>query len=162
MRTKSAVSLVLALAFHGAVAAAQRVTAWEVGVASLDEGVRVLQLGYRASWTAPGTLGVDVGVATAPVGLLAFLVHGAVDLDFAYEVNLDPNVTLAGRAGGTALVWFGQETAGVAPAYNVGVGLVGRSGEKGAIRVDIVRRWFPGEYSELSVTSLTVGVGVFR
>jgi hypothetical protein len=138
-----------------------RVTAWEVGVASLAEDEQLLQMGYRASWVEPGSVGVEVSVAASPVALMSLLIHGAVDLDAAYRVALDPGVALVGRAGGTALVWAGQ-AAGSALGYNLGVGLVGRGPGKGGVRLDVVRRWFPTEQGTRSVTSFTIGVVVFR
>jgi hypothetical protein len=139
-----------------------RVTAWEVGVASLGEDAQLLQMGYRASWVEPRSVGVEVSVAASPIALMALLIHGAVDLDAAYVVPLDPGVALVGRAGGTALFWAGQWSAGSALGYNAGLGLVGRGPGKGGVRLDVVRRWFPTEQGTRSVTSFTIGVAVFR
>lgn len=139
-----------------------RLTAWEVGVASLGEDGQLLQMGYRAAWVEPRSAGVEVAVASSPVGLMALLIHGAIDVDAMYGVALDPAVSLIGRAGGTALVWAGHGGAGSALGYNVGFGLVARGSGKGAVRLDIVRRWFPTQDGTRSVTSFTIGIAAFR
>lgn len=162
MRTIPLLITVAVLELGARAAVAQRVTAWEVGMASLGEDVRIVQVGYRASWLDPGHAGVDFSVAASPVGLLSLLVHGALDLDAAYAVVLDSATSLHLRAGGTAFVHASQYGAGFIGGFNVGFGIVGRTSATSGIRVDVVQRWFPGEYRTYSATSVTVGIAVFR
>jgi hypothetical protein len=162
VRTIPLLLTIAVLELGARAAVAQRVTAWEVGMASLDEDVRLLQVGYRASWVNPGHVGVDFSVAASPVGLLSLFIHGALDLDAAYAVVLDSATSLHLRAGGTAFVAASQYGAGLTGGFNVGFGIVGRTSATSGIRLDVVQRWFPTEYETYSATSVTVGIAVFR
>lgn len=139
-----------------------RLTAWEVGVASVNGEGSLLQVGYRASWVEQNKLGVDVAVATSPVALMSLYILAAVDLDGVYAVGIDPHVTLVGRAGGTGVVAFGRRDAELVHGYNVGLGLLARDSGASGLRLDFVHRWFPTEYEPYQVTSFTVGVVVYR
>ena len=142
-------------------AAAQLAKSVDVGLPfgpSGETGAAAFQLGFRVASLKPQAPGVDFAIATLPVAWAYGIAVVSSDLDLTYPVPLGGGVTLAPRAGASVLVaaLFAPNEeggAGAMPGYNVGLGLVGRTGPTSAIRADFTRRSFDG----VAVSSVTIG-----
>jgi hypothetical protein len=118
----------------------------------------LFQVGYRAASIKPLKPGVDVSIATVPVALMFGLIVISSDLDLTYPLPLGAGAILTPRVGGSVVVGgvvgSGPYAGGFGGTvgYNVGVGLVGRTGPTTAIRFDFTHRHF-----DVPLSSATIG-----
>jgi hypothetical protein len=118
----------------------------------------LFQVGYRVASIKPLAPGVDFSLATVPVALMFGVVVLSSDLDLTYPLPLGAGAILAPRVGGSVMIggvvgsWADAGGFGGTVGYNVGVGLVGPTGPRTALRFDFTHRRFG-----VPLSSATIG-----
>ncbi len=155
------VLLTLTLLFSARAGAAQLAKSLDIGYpfwAGGETHPALFQVGYRAASIRPLVPGVDFSIATVPVALMFGLIVLSSDIDLTYPLPLGAGAILTPRVGGSVMVGgvvgSGAYAGGFGGTvgYNVGVGLVGPTGPKTALRFDFTHRRFA-----VPLSSLTIG-----
>jgi len=161
IKSVHAVLLTTALLVSARAGAAQVAKSLDIGfpfAASGETSALAVQVGFRVASITPLVPGVDFSIATMPVALTLGLAVLSSDLDVTYPIPLGTGAILTPRVGGSALVagLLGPQEGGFGGAvgYNMGVGLVGRTGPTTAVRLDFTHRRFSGDFA---VSSATIG-----
>jgi len=151
----TAASLALSLA-SPISARAQSALAIEAGFLTAFEE-SVFQVGIRSTSVKTGGVGVDFALATLPQAIGAGVFFLMPNLDLTTAVPVGPRAWLMPRFGVSALVGAGEE-AGAVPGFNLGIGLIGRMGERMGARMDVTYQRYVGGGSSVGFTALTFGV----
>ena len=140
--------LALSLPVVARTSAAQLATSLEIGLpAARGTNLSFLLIGVRVASIKPlkpFVPGIDWSLDVAPLYLIA-----RSGFDLTYPISLGCKATFTPRAGVSAL-WDTPD--GAAAGYNVGVGLVARTGPTTAVRVDFTQDWFRGQRFDPIVT----------
>lgn len=151
----TAATLVLCLASPNAVRAQSAISA-EVGfITAFEEAV--FQVGVRWTTVKQGGVGVDFALGTLPEGIAAGVFVVLPNLDMTAAVPVGPRAWLLPRIGVSALVGTGEDL-GALPGFNLGVGLLGRIGEKMGARMDVTHQRYLSGGESLGLTTLTFGI----
>lgn len=137
-------------------ARAQSAFAIEGGFISAFEDAAFL-FGVRLTQVKPGAIGVDFALATLPQAIAEGVFILLPNLDLTTPVPVGPRAWLEPRIGVSALVGAG-EAAGAVPGFNVGIGLLGRMGEKVGARLDVSYQRYLSGGESLGFTAVTFGV----
>ncbi len=136
-------------------AQAQRGHSIQAGVITEFEDATML-LGYRWTGARQGRVGLDFSINTLPQAFSEAFV-GLLDFDLTAPIGIGSRSWLLPRAGLTVLVAAG-EIAGAAPGLNLGLGWLGRTGERTGIRLDATyTRFLTDDDDEAGFTALTLG-----
>lgn len=151
------VLLALGLVASARAGVAQVATSYQIGLPAVPPeqlSMDLLMVGVRVASIKPLVPGIDFEFLLLPAVLAqGALVFGS-GLDATCPLPISRLVLIAPRAGASVLVAAAPGGLYTEPGYNVGVGLVGHTGAKTAVRVDIGRHWF----DEYGVTVVTIGV----
>ncbi|MGH9259869.1 MAG: hypothetical protein ACRD08_08235 [Acidimicrobiales bacterium] len=151
-------AVVVALLVTAGGAAGQRMSSIEVGVVAPGHG-SVLQVGYRFSSADRNALGIDVSVATLPEALVDRIALIGADLDAAFLLSPTSGLGLIARAGPSMIAGVGAGGGAAVFGYNLGAGVLIRTGSHGALRMDYTYRRFSLDGDRISLPSLTIGFG---
>lgn len=152
----TAASLALSLA-SPISARAQSALSIEVGFLTAFEEA-VFQVGIRSTSVKAGGVGVDFALATFPEAVIEGVFFLMPNLDLTTAVPVGPRAWLMPRFGVSALVGAGEGGAGAVAGFNLGIGLIGRMGEKMGARMDVTYQRYLGGGSSVGFTALTFGV----
>ena len=136
---------------------AQRATSLEGGFITAFEDAAFL-IGLRITAVKPGSLaGVDFSVSTFPDAIADGFWILMPNLDIAAPVAIGSSAWLLPRVGVSALVGFGGGSGGAAAGGNVGIGLLGRTGERSGVRLDVTHTRYLSGGESVGFTALTFG-----
>ena len=141
-------------------ARAQRGHALEAGLLTEFEEATFL-LGYRLTNANLGRVGLDFSVSTLPQAWSEAFI-GLLHLDLTTPIAVGPRAWLLPRAGVSGIVAAGAEIGGAAPGFNIGIGLVGRLGERTGVRLDVTHMRLIGDDETAGITGLTFGFQWFK
>jgi hypothetical protein len=160
----STVAALLALSLTlqtDAQAQARRARSVELGLLTqFEESEATLLVGYRTSSLKKG-VGFDFSIGTLPEGFFESLFIALAHFDLTVPVAVGTRSWLLPRAGVSAIVAageliFDEPGFGAAPGFNIGVGLLGRMGERNGLRLDLTHMLLIGD-DDVGVTAVTIG-----
>ena len=161
----STVAALLALSLTlqtDAQAQARRARSVELGLLTqFEESDATMLVGYRTSSLKKG-MGFDFSIGTLPEGWFESLFVALVHFDLTVPVVVGTRSWLLPRAGISGLVVaadeiiFDEPGFGAAPGFNLGIGLLGRMGERNGLRLDVTHMLLVGD-DDVGVTALTIG-----
>jgi hypothetical protein len=134
---------------------AQRATSLEGGFLTAFEDA-VFLVGFRTTAVSRG-VGVDFSLGTLPQGIAEGLWLLLPNVDVTSAVPIGSSAWLLPRAGVSALLGFGGGGGGAIPGVNVGIGLLGRMGERSGARLDVTYVRFLSDGESAGFTALTFG-----
>jgi hypothetical protein len=135
--------------------AAQSSRALEAGLLTAFEDEVLVQVGFRLTSATPRVPGVDFSVATFPEGLASGFFLFTPDLSLAFALPIDRRAWVLPRVGFSMLIAFGEGDQEWFPGYHVGVGVLGATGDRTGMRLDLThRRWvLDGDDASMLVVS---------
>ena len=123
------------------------------------EGDGITAMTFRISQLRSRAVGTEIGVSLFPEALAAGALYLAPDVGAAFNIS-GPGFTVLAKGGVSALAGIGGGI-GFLPGYHVGGGLIIRTGERGGIRLDVVRHAYLVENESEAIWSVGLGFTVF-
>lgn len=149
-----------------APAQARRARSVEIGfLTQFEESDATVLIGYRTSSIKKG-LGFDFSIGTLPEGFAESFFVALAHFDLTAPISVGTRSWLLPRAGISGIVaggefFEGETAAGAAPGFNLGIGLLGRTGERNGLRLDVTHMLMFGD-EDVGVTALTLGYAWIR
>jgi hypothetical protein len=105
-------------------------------------------------------LGLELGVGMFPQALPAAALVLTPDVGIAYNISL-PAITLLVRGGTGAITGLARNVAFI-PGAHLGAGLLLQVDRRGALRADVLRRWYRADGETERFWSVALGFAVLR